>query len=98
MSAMSGILIVTVSLLSFIVLIGLFETQILNSGLLTLIAFMGIGAIITYRLSRPSALERIIQVYDIRSNMSMVVLRISNPAYTDELLRLNPMAAKPLET
>jgi hypothetical protein len=97
MSALSGIFIVVVFLLTAVLLVGLFDTQSLNNGLLTLTLFLGVGAIFTYTFSRPSALERTIEVYDMESDMSMVVLRISNNDYAEELLRLNPMSTKQLK-
>jgi hypothetical protein len=97
MSAISGVFIVSTFLLSLVFILGLLDTQVINSGLLTLVLFVGIGSFLTHRLSRPSALERIIQVYDIQSDMSTIVLRISNLAYAEELLRLNPMSTKQLK-
>lgn len=94
MSAFSGLLIVITALLAVILIASSLGAQAVNIPLLTVILFSGLGAVISYWLSGPSALERSVIIYDMRSDMSMIVLEISNSEYLEELLKLNPTIAK----
>ena len=88
MSAFSGLFIVITALLTVIFVASSLGALAVNIQLLAATLFVGLGAIVTYRFSGPSALERSMNVYDMRPDMSMVVLRISNSEYAEELWHL----------
>jgi hypothetical protein len=94
MSFLSGLFIVIAALFAIIFAGSSLGAQAINIQLLSVTLVFGLGAIITYSVSGPSALERSVVVYDMRSDMSMVVLRISNSDYAEELLKLNPTLAR----
>jgi len=97
MSAFSGIFIVITAILAVFFVGSSLGAQTINIQLLEVILFVGVGAIITYSLSGLSQLERSVVVYDMSSDMSRVILQILNSEYAEELLKLNPTKAKPLE-
>jgi hypothetical protein len=94
MSLCSGLLIVLTVLFTFFFLTTSFGALMINTQLLFLAVFLSLGALLTSRISSPSALEKSVTVLDMRSDRSMILLKISNSDYADELLRLNPMTSK----
>jgi hypothetical protein len=93
-AALNGLLIVASVFLGIILIATLMNTGVISTAILFWLGLTALGAICTYRLAGPSALERAISVFDTTSDMSMVLLKISNREYAEELLRLNPMAAE----
>ena len=53
-----------------------------------------IGLVITGLASGPTELEKSVKVLDSSEGFGMMILQIRSKEYADELLRLNPMAAK----
>jgi hypothetical protein len=98
LSALNGILIVSTVLLALFFLGSSLGSNTIDLQLLSATIFVGLGALLTYRISGPSALERSVLVYDMMSDMSTLVLRISNLSYAEELLKLNPMKATRVES
>lgn len=92
--ALNGLFIVASVFLAVITVATYMSTSILNTTLLFWFGVTALGGVCTYRLAGPSALERTVTVFDMTSDMSTILLRITNQDYAEELLRLNPMAAE----
>ncbi|MFW9838565.1 MAG: hypothetical protein ACFFE7_13695 [Candidatus Thorarchaeota archaeon] len=93
LTALNGLFMLVTVFLVFILVSTYLIAQAIDLRLLFMIGLMCLGTFLTYVVSRPSALERAVSVYDMQSDMSMVVLRVANLEYAEELLRLNPMTA-----
>ena len=97
MAALNGLLIVASIFLAIIFLATYASTATVSTTVLFWLVVAALGAVCTYRLAGPSALERAVSVLDVTSDMSRILLKISNREYAEELLRLNPMAAERAE-
>lgn len=93
-AGINGLLIVASVFLAVITVATYMSTSILNTTLLFWFGLTALGAVCTYKLAGPSALERTVSVLDMTSDMSTILLRITNQDYAEKLLRLNPMAAE----
>jgi hypothetical protein len=95
-SLFSGLCIVLTVILAFFFVTTSLGGQTINTQLLFLAIFFGLGGFLLSKISAPSALEKVVSVLDMRSDKSMILLKISNREYADELVRLNPMTSKRL--
>jgi hypothetical protein len=59
-----------------------------------LLAFYAIVAVISISVLGPTAIDRAIKVVDTAFGGNFLLLKVKNPEYADELVRLNPMTAK----
>jgi hypothetical protein len=93
-SLFSGLCIVLAVIMAFFFVTTSLGAQTIHTQLLFLSIFFGLGGFLMSKISAPSALEKVVTVLDMRSDKSMILLKISNPDYADELVRMNPMTSK----